>query len=194
MKTLNETIADVLVATCGNFDREILLHFLNGWVGERSSGQEYRFEGLLGHGGKFYPKYRNGKLVSAVVDCYQEDKNPVRRERIHQANELLAEVIAGYRPTEFIVNPAVHIGFELKIPAGTRVENLNDATSDRVGSNDVTRIVTAVGYGASGTDIDYASAYYGVGSEFRVALTDSVLEANSLVPEPLFTLPANDLR
>jgi len=49
--------------------------------------REYRFQGNLGFGGKFYRN--DGKLY---VTCYAEDLNPNRIEIINKVNKLLEEI------------------------------------------------------------------------------------------------------
>lgn len=46
---------------------------------------EYRFQGYLGFGGKFWSA--NGRWY---VTCYSEDETPERQEMIRKANERLA--------------------------------------------------------------------------------------------------------
>lgn len=52
--------------------------------------QEYRFQGLLGFGGKFW-RY-DGRWY---VTCYPEDETPARKEMIKKTNEALAALKEG---------------------------------------------------------------------------------------------------
>jgi hypothetical protein len=47
---------------------------------------EYRFQGALGFGGKFYPQ-------NMRVSCYPEDETPERREMVRRANEALRALL-----------------------------------------------------------------------------------------------------
>jgi hypothetical protein len=52
---------------------------------------EYRFQGKLGYGGKFWPN--NGP--TPYVTCYPEDETPTRRGMIERANKRLEELAIG---------------------------------------------------------------------------------------------------
>lgn len=54
---------------------------------------EFRFQGSLGFGGKFYCERDRWR-----VDCYREDKIPVRREAIAATNEALEQLYKEYGP------------------------------------------------------------------------------------------------
>jgi hypothetical protein len=54
---------------------------------------EYRFQGALGFGGKFWPG-SGDELNPPRVTCYQEDETPKRREMIDKANERLKELFS----------------------------------------------------------------------------------------------------
>lgn len=56
---------------------------------------EYRFQGLLGFGGKF--RLRASEAVPHRVDCYPEDLNPARRLIIDRTNQALAALDAADR-------------------------------------------------------------------------------------------------
>ncbi|MER7280520.1 hypothetical protein ABT369_39385 [Dactylosporangium sp. NPDC000244] len=51
--------------------------------------EEYRFQGVLGFGGKLYVEPRRWR-----VSCYREDETPARVEAIWVTNEALAELRA----------------------------------------------------------------------------------------------------
>lgn len=54
-------------------------------------GNEYRFQGSLGHGGKFrFPQFK--------VDSYPEDETPVRLAAIAKTNEQLARMVRQHAP------------------------------------------------------------------------------------------------
>lgn len=54
-------------------------------------GEEYRFCGNLGMGGKFYNN--GGRLY---VSCHKEDETDERYEAIETVNELLTEILVDY--------------------------------------------------------------------------------------------------
>lgn len=88
--TANE-VYDILVKEAGapEADRADFAQ----WFGRTS---EWRFQGWLGFGGKFYygSNWIAGRPVNDKmrVDCYLEDKNQTRSLIIKQVNELLSEV------------------------------------------------------------------------------------------------------
>jgi hypothetical protein len=189
--TLNETVVRVLTATAGEIDAAILRHALDSTPND---AVEHRISrSLLGAHSMFHFTMSNGTLVQAIVERNTTITNPVKKERARQANRLLAEVLAGYRPTEILVPPSVHQGFELKIPAGTEVTNVvNDKTTCLTRA--ITRTVKYVWHGECNSAIDYAGAAYGIDGKYQIKLTDAVLTANGLVPCDLFTLPVNNTR
>jgi hypothetical protein len=80
----NETVAnliyDILVSTCGASD--------NGWgrydFVHHFPTSEYRFQGSLGFGGKFWVNHG-----CWYVNCYREDETPGRLDAIASANVRL---------------------------------------------------------------------------------------------------------
>lgn len=91
IRAVADKIYDILVRNAGADDtpgvwnsRRDFRHFFN-----ETPGTEYRFQGLLGFGGKFY-RERQGWRVS----CYSEDRNPVRDAAIAATNEKLAALKA----------------------------------------------------------------------------------------------------
>lgn len=54
--------------------------------------REYRFQGVLGFGGKFRNNGNRGGIP--YVDCYHEDETSVRARAICRANVRLAEIFA----------------------------------------------------------------------------------------------------
>jgi hypothetical protein len=74
-------IFDILRDECGarEFQRQ---EFVQTATGDGIT--EFRFQGLLGFGGKVWANMR--------VSCYTEDASPTRQRMIDRANELLAEV------------------------------------------------------------------------------------------------------
>jgi hypothetical protein len=79
-------IYDILVRECGAAEgREWSYpgraHFVHEFTRERPT-DEYRFQGALGFGGKFYPQ-------DMRVSCYREDETPKRAEMVRKANEAL---------------------------------------------------------------------------------------------------------
>ena len=83
-------IYDILVVTVGARDdgwtRECFVHSEMKSLIFGSS--EYRFVGSLGFGGKF----RRSRYNGWYVDCYPEDENPARREKLKNANMALKEL------------------------------------------------------------------------------------------------------
>jgi hypothetical protein len=80
---------DVLVRICGAREngREM---FLANVRDDTLQGfpLEYRFQGDLGFGGKFW--INDGRVY---VSCYREDETDERRGRIAVANHMLAELV-----------------------------------------------------------------------------------------------------
>ncbi len=58
----------------------------------KHGGQEFRFQGKLGFGGKFYyrPNYQSNE-PRAYVSCYLEDETPERLRIIKEANAALEQ-------------------------------------------------------------------------------------------------------
>jgi hypothetical protein len=78
------SICRILKEECGATD------FMLDWFIPRlreESITEYRFQGNLGFGGKFWNA--NGRWY---VTCYSEDETPERQEMIRKANERLADL------------------------------------------------------------------------------------------------------
>lgn len=53
---------------------------------------EYRFQGALGFGGKFYPSQYQGDPTT--VGCYAEDRNPERNQIIFETSMALGRVFS----------------------------------------------------------------------------------------------------
>lgn len=60
----------------------------------KHGGQEFRFQGRLGFGGKFW--CRDGKVY---VTCYPEDETAERKLLIEKVNRALLRTIKGAAPT-----------------------------------------------------------------------------------------------
>jgi hypothetical protein len=73
-------ICCILFLECGATD-----FMLESFVPMRNEITEYRFQGNLGFGGKFWNA--NNRWY---VTCYSEDETPERKEMIRKANEKLA--------------------------------------------------------------------------------------------------------
>lgn len=83
-----DAIFEILKQECGasEFHRGQFPHFV---VGRPSLGiAEFRFQGDLGFGGKFYCDSRGHWRV----DCYSEDRTPARQAMIDRAMARLAEI------------------------------------------------------------------------------------------------------
>lgn len=73
----------VLVAEAGaSSDPNDEASFVHEFTGGKP-GNEWRFIGTLGFGGKF-------RFPRLTVDCYPEDETPARRETINRTNTRLA--------------------------------------------------------------------------------------------------------
>jgi hypothetical protein len=80
-----EKVYDVLEAVCGAHEsarEDFVYNQANG-----RPPREWRFQGALGFGGKFWA---NGG--EWYVNCYREDETPERRAMITQANEALRDL------------------------------------------------------------------------------------------------------
>lgn len=85
--SIAERVYDVLVKEAGATDDESnRLQFKFFW---RRHGDEFRFMGTLGFGGKLHVTRRVPRLR---VDCYPEDLTPERAETIERTNRVLAEL------------------------------------------------------------------------------------------------------
>lgn len=83
-------VYDILVRECGaaeGNDRSCpgRGHFVGEFTRDRHT-DEYRFQGALGFGGKFYPR-------DMRVSCYREDETPERREMVRWANAALRALV-----------------------------------------------------------------------------------------------------
>lgn len=88
-------IYDILVRECGaaegrDWSYPSRAHFVFMLTRERPT-DEYRFQGSLGFGGKFYPR-------DMRVSCYREDETPEREEMIRRANDALRALASGEPP------------------------------------------------------------------------------------------------
>jgi hypothetical protein len=76
-------IYDVLVEECAA--REASRDYFAQWFDTGASGDEFRFCGSLGFGGKFWASRWD-------VNCYREDETPARLATMDRANVRLAEI------------------------------------------------------------------------------------------------------
>lgn len=84
-----ETLYAILVSCCGapRDDLDMFLHAVE------DQSREYRFQGVLGFGGKIYFDHYPDKLLGlfhARIDCYAEHKTEERGKLIIQVNAVLA--------------------------------------------------------------------------------------------------------
>lgn len=84
MKKHPDDVYSILV-TIGGADERDRQDFVIEHLDQESRCNEWRFMGTLGRGGKYWRK-------SNRVDCYAEDKNPIRNATIDQINVLLAKL------------------------------------------------------------------------------------------------------
>jgi hypothetical protein len=77
-------VYDLLVKV-GGAPEDMRDYFTFIHVDERHSVEEYRFQGKLGFGGKYW-KWRNS------VTCYSEDETPERVKIMNELNERLAKL------------------------------------------------------------------------------------------------------
>lgn len=87
---LANRIYDVLIEHAGaseSWRRDFVYHQTHEHV------PEYRFQGLLGFGGKFRRSSRwYDKGESWRVDCYPEDRSPERDKLVEATNKALSEL------------------------------------------------------------------------------------------------------
>ena len=85
-KDLAEQVFQILVEECGalagDLDSFLFYHVASSTL--RSPSTEYRFQGLLGFGGKFY-----NSLDRWCVGCYPEEENVDTLKMINAANQKL---------------------------------------------------------------------------------------------------------
>jgi hypothetical protein len=77
-------------------------HFIYHFTSERPP-DEWRFQGILGFGGKFYRDRRAWR-----VRCYREDYTPEREKIIVLLNEKLAELRAQYEEDTWTTNSSAN--------------------------------------------------------------------------------------
>lgn len=84
-----QTVYDVLVQECGAPEgrRRDFVENFTAEIARTKNTSEYRFQGDLGFGGKFYFERRQWS-----VDCEPRDETPERLAMIHRANVRLAIV------------------------------------------------------------------------------------------------------
>jgi hypothetical protein len=88
----SDLIADeiwkVLVETCGARDpNDWMRRSLRSYLTDGADWHEFRFQGVLGFGGKFCDDGHRWR-----VKCYPEDRTPEREQMIAEANRRLAEL------------------------------------------------------------------------------------------------------
>lgn len=88
-----EQIYKILVELAGAGDYRDQRDMFNNWFGGQYQdfSREFRFQGNLGFGGKFWRN--DGRFY---VNCYREDETPERLETIERTNEALSSLT----PTE----------------------------------------------------------------------------------------------
>jgi hypothetical protein len=80
---MNE-VFNILVAEAGA-NENIRDQFACWW---NTKGSEFRFQGSLGFGGKFWRNYEHW-----YINCYPEDESPQRLAVIEKVNNLLKELM-----------------------------------------------------------------------------------------------------
>jgi hypothetical protein len=82
-------VYSILVEECGAPDgqRVDFVYHATTQDGEHGAGLEWRFQGSLGFGGKYY--HHAGRQW---VDCYTEDETPERLASIQRAEARLGQV------------------------------------------------------------------------------------------------------
>lgn len=74
-------IFDILVEHAGA-NQTLRSSFINSL---KDGTPEFRFQGSLGFGGKYYPREN-------MVSCYSEDRTPLREEAIDKTNAALKQL------------------------------------------------------------------------------------------------------
>ena len=93
-KDVAEAIWRILVEVCGARNSMISkMQFINFHTSTHAIPSEWRFQGDLGFGGKFWHAGESGKAEVIYVTCYKEDKNVERASKIDEANKRLAEIM-----------------------------------------------------------------------------------------------------
>jgi hypothetical protein len=86
------SIWQVLVTECGARDNRYDHYSFVAYLEEaKPFGHEWRFQGSLGFGGKFYNDGSRWR-----VGCYREHESPQRNEMIRRANDRLAALRETY--------------------------------------------------------------------------------------------------
>ena len=78
-------VYDVLSKVCGASDRQSEREYFISVQSVEDHPKEFRFQGALGFGGKFWRN--DGRFY---VTCYREDETPARLKVIAEANNLLS--------------------------------------------------------------------------------------------------------
>lgn len=73
----------------GEMQREVFVRYVL-----KDTGDEYRFQGILGFGGKFRNNGNNGNVP--YVDCYPEDRTPRRDAAVAATNARLRALFGGW--------------------------------------------------------------------------------------------------
>ena len=80
-KELAEKVYDILVNIGGaNADDKSSFVLHHAYLERNAICQEWRFQGKLGYGGKYYSQIN-------IVDCYLEDRTPKRIKLIEEINK-----------------------------------------------------------------------------------------------------------
>jgi len=89
-KEIANKVYDILVDTAGA-PENMRANFI--YLQSTSEIGEYRFQGYLGFGGKFWNNYYHfDKKFDFSVSCYREDENEERRHMINITNEKLKQL------------------------------------------------------------------------------------------------------
>lgn len=83
---------EVIGPICGGKNDHVLDDFVMNHMLENYPATEWRFQGHLGFGGKFYTRHD----LHCSVGCYPEDETPERRKIITRANEQLEALRTRY--------------------------------------------------------------------------------------------------
>ncbi len=95
-KSLFERVYDVLVTEAGAsptpHTKAAFVEHFSALKNRRSGNEEWRFQGALGFGGKFW-----GSSDGFRVSCYVEDENRARKKCIRLTNKALQPLFDEYR-------------------------------------------------------------------------------------------------
>ncbi len=85
-----DILSNLAGASSNKWDRS---SFAEAFTDLKHEATEWRFQGYLGFGGKFWRRHGFNGLEEFDVSCYKEDRNPTRDAMVNKVNQALKALV-----------------------------------------------------------------------------------------------------